>query len=227
MQDGTTNGIQDALDGVRDAMEVLLDALQEPYQTLARAEPDAVLGAPIPVPSYRSPVDVRRLAARVEENGRNAWALRQVEEREGQIRGLQRDYAKGLYSTMSVDQWLAMLTKFREAALGDVLTAMQAPRGWAQIDLMRRNNHAKPFDKDVLSPADVAPELGLAERAVRQRIAEGRLGPWKKEGGRWRITRTAFLQYWDRLAADSDLPHPPGAGEASSGGDPLDHLHLA
>lgn len=226
MESGANPGIQEALDSVHEAMDFLFEALREPYETLATAEPDAVLGSPVATVAYRTPVDLGRIAKRVEENGRNAWALKQVDERQGQIRGLLQDYEKGLYSTMSVSEWLAMLSKFREAALADVMTAKQAPKGWARINLAQRNNHEHPLDKPVLSPKDIAPQLGLDERAVRRRIADGRLGPWKKEGGRWRISRTAFLQYWDRLASDSDQPHPPGAGEPSSGGDGLDHLHL-
>jgi hypothetical protein len=223
MHEGDRGGIQPALDGVRDAMEVLFGALREPYETLAIGDPEAALGGPLAAPTYRSPVNLRAIASRVEENGRNAWALHQVEEREDQIKGLLRDYTRGLYSTMSVAEWFAMIDKFREASLADVMTAMQAPKGWAQIDLANRNNHGHPLDKPVLSPRDVAPELGLDERTVRRQIAAGKLGPWEKAGGRWTISGSAFRRYWDRLASDSDLPHPPGSGEPSVDGDGLDH----
>lgn len=224
MSDVVIKDVRASLDSVREAIGVLFDALIEPYETLAASDPDAVLGAPASSPIYMSPVSVRALAERIEQNGRSAWALGQVEERESQVRELLGDYRKGLYANTTAVEWLSMLGKFREAVMGDVNTAMQAPKSSAQIRLASPNSHPPGFDKDVLTPKDVAPQLGIDERTVRRRITDGHLGPWRKQGRKWVISRDAFLRYWDQLASDSDMPRPPGSsGEAA---DKLDHLHL-
>lgn len=151
---------------------------------------------------------MRLLAEQIEGSGRSAWALRQVEEREAQVSALLRDFGKGLYAGTSAFDWLAMLTKFREAVLTDVNTALQAPKTPARIRLSRPSVPKNGLEKEELSPQDVAPELGVDARTVRRRIQAGQLGPWRKDGRRWVISREAFLRYWDQLASDSDLPRP-------------------
>ncbi len=227
MRDLGEGDVCEALEGVREAVSLALDALSGPYEALAADDPDAVIGAPIAHAVYASPAGLRAVATKIEASGRNAWALRRVEERESQVRELIQDYRRGAYSTTSASAWLSMVQTFREGVIADVLTAMQAPRGWDRIDLDGGNHRAAPLDQPVLSPKDVAPQLGLDEREVRRRIHEGRLGPWKKQGGRWTITREAFFRFWDQLASDADEPHPPGLSSGDASGPHLDHLHLS
>lgn len=226
MRDPASLDVREVLDGVEEAMSLLFDALTESYAALASAEPDAALGAPLALPAYVSPVSLRALATRIEGYGRNTWALRQVEKREAQVKELLHDYRRGAYSTTSVEQWLAMVRTFREAVQGDLNTAMQAPKGWAMIDLAAPGNHRDTLEKPLLTPREVAPQLGVSEKDVRRRIQEGRLGPWRKQGGRWVISRSAFLRYWDQLASDSDQPHPPGGEPGSRAPDRLEHYRL-
>jgi len=228
MSETLSRDLKDALDEMREAVVLALDGLGEPYSALATTEPDAALGAPLPVGAYRSPVSVRALAERIEANGRNAWALRQVEERETQLRELVEEFRRGAFATTAAADWTAMVEKFREALLADILTARQDPRGWARIDLSNRSPSGNGAAATaLLTPRDVAAELSLSEREVRRRIQEGLLGPWHKSGSRWVISREAYLRHWERAADDADLPRPTGSRDV--GGEAfrrLDHYHL-
>jgi len=202
--------MREALEHVLESTNVLFDALLEPFETLAESHPDATIGAPIEAPYIARTSAVREAAERVTRGGRSAWSLYQVAERENQLKGFVRDYRKGLYRSTTAAQWVDMLRNFREAILGDVHTAQQAPRGWDRLDLA--NNVAKPSsdEADLLTPRDVAPELRLGERTVRRKIQEGQLGPWRKSGSRWVIGRDEFLRFWAGQYLDSDVPKPPG-----------------
>ena len=210
MTRGETPVIREALEHVLESTNVLFDALLEPFETLAESHPDATIGAPIEAPYIARTSAVREAAEGVTRGGRSAWSLYQVAERENQLKGFVRDYRKGLYRSTTAAQWVDMLRNFREAILGDVHTAQQAPRGWDRLDLA--NNVAKPSsdEADLLTPRDVAPELRLGERTVRRKIQEGQLGPWRKSGSRWVIGRDEFLRFWAGQYLDPDVPKPPG-----------------
>ena len=209
MNEGEAPAVREALEHVLESTNVLFDALLEPFEALAATHPDATIGAPIEVPYIPRTSAVREATEEVHRGGRSGWSLIQVAERENQLKAFVRDYRRGLYRATSASQWVDMLRTFREAILGDVHTALQAPRGWDRIDLANNVAHAED-DKDLLTPRDVAPELGIGERTVRRKIQDGQLGPWRKKGSRWVIPRDEFLRYWAGVYLDPDVPRPPG-----------------
>ncbi|MFV1959639.1 MAG: hypothetical protein ACC662_09535, partial [Planctomycetota bacterium] len=123
MADLANHDVRRALDGVREAVEHHVDALLAPYDNLAQQAPEAVLGEPVSVEPYVKPAALGHLADQVEEGGRNAWALRQVERQEGRLRNLVEDYRRGRYRTTCAAEWTAGLVRFREQVLGDINTA--------------------------------------------------------------------------------------------------------
>ncbi len=228
MTRGDAPAARKALVQVLESVGMLFDALLGPFDALAETSPDTSIGAPVEVPYIARTSVVREAAERATQGGRSGWSLYQVAERENQLKSFVRDYRKGLYRTTTAAGWVDMLRKFREAILADVQTALQAPRGWDRLDLA--NNHAKPDggQADLLTPRDVAPELRLGERTVRRKIQEGKLGPWRKEGSRWVIGRDQFLRFWASRFLDSDVPRPPGAGDAEADLDErLVHMRLS
>jgi len=227
MTQGEAPAARVALEHVLESTNVLFDALLEPFETLAESHPDASIGSPIEVPYIPRTSAVREAAEHVIRGGRSGWSLYQVAERENQLKAFVRDYRKGLYRATTSAQWVDMLRNFREAILADVRTALQAPRGWDRIDLA--NNVAKPEngDADLLTPRDVAPELGIGERTVRRKIQDGQLGPWRKSGSRWVIGRDEFLRYWAGQYLDPDVPRPPGEDHSQAEVDAkLVHMRL-
>lgn len=210
MTRGEAPAMREALEHVLESTSVLFDALLQPFETLAATHPDAPIGAPIEAPYIPRTSAVRDAAERVTRGGRSAWSLYQVAERENQIKAFVRDYRKGLFRSTTAAQWVDMLRNFREAILGDVHTAQQAPRGWDRLDLANNVQKQDSNDADLLTPRDVAPELRIGERAVRRKIQEGQLGPWRKSGARWVIGRDEFLRFWAGQYLDSDVPKPPG-----------------
>jgi len=209
MTRGETPATQEALEHVLESTTVLFEALLDPFEALAETHPDATIGAPIEVPYIPRTSNVRTAAEAVTRGGRNGWSLYQVAERENQVKTFVRDYRRGLYRTTPAAEWVSMLRNFRDAILGDVHTALQAPRGWDRLDLANHTAPSASVGGDLLSPRDVAPELGLAERTVRRRIQDGKLGPWRKEGSRWVIGRDDFMRYWAGQFLDADVPRPP------------------
>lgn len=210
MTEGEAPAVRDALEHVLESTQVLFDALIEPFEALADTHPDATIGAPVEVPYIPRTSAVREAADRVNRGRQGGWSLYQVAERESQLKTFVRDYRKGLYRSTSASRWVEMLRNFREAILGDVHTALQAPRGWDRLDLA---NHVAPKGgdaNDLLTPREVAPELGIGERTVRRKIQDGQLGPWRKQGSRWVIGRDEFLRYWAGQYLDPDVPRPPG-----------------
>ena len=219
--------VASTLEGVREAVAHALDALTAPYERLASTDGEAVLGSPVRMPTFGRSAKLRALADRIEEGGRNAWALHQVETRENQLGAVLEDYQHGRYSTTPVGDWITMVSRFRDGVLADIHTAMQAPRGWDRLHLGASSRPTGAADGAVLTPKHVAKELGLAERTVRRRILKGELGPWRKRGSRWVISREAFHRHWERLLEDDDVPRPTGEGGAARrANDDLDHLKL-
>ena len=212
MTRGEAPAMREALEHVLESTNLLFDALLEPFETLAETHPDATIGAPIEAPYIARTSAVREAADRVARGGRSAWSLYQVAERENQLKAFVRDYRKGLYRSTTAAQWVDMLRGFREAILGDVHTAQQAPRGWDRLDLTNNaaGRAAPEGDADLLTPREVAPELRMGERTVRRKIQEGQLGPWRKVGARWVIARDEFLRFWAGQYLDPDVPRPPG-----------------
>lgn len=202
--------VRDALEHVLESTNVLFDALLEPFEALAETQPDASIGAPVEVPYVPRTSAVREAAERVRRGRHSGWSLYQVAERENQLKAFVRDYRKGLYRSTSAARWVEMMRNFREAILGDVHTALQAPRGWDRLDLANNVANSEGDATDLLTPRDVAPELGIGERTVRRKIQDGRLGPWRKKGSRWVIGRGEFLRYWAGVYLDPDVPRPPG-----------------
>lgn len=227
MTEGEGPATRKALERVLESANVLFDALLEPFEALAESHPDATIGAPVDVPYIARTSAVREATQQVTRGGRTAWSLFQVRERENQIKTFVRDYRRGLYRATTAARWVDMLRAFREAVLGDVNTALQAPRGWDRLDLANHVGEAETSDTDLLTPREVAPELGIGERTVRKRIQAGRLGPWRKQGARWVIGRDEFLRYWASVYLDSDVPRPPGDEHSQSELDAkLVHLRL-
>ena len=215
------------LETVRESVSVLFDALLVPFEALAESHPDAAIGAPVEVPYVARTSAVRKVAEDVVRGGRSGWSLYQVAERESQVKSFVRDYRRGLYRATTSAQWVDMLRTFREAILADVNTALQAPRGWDRLDLAKQVEKPAGDGGDLLTPRDVAPELGIGERTVRKRIQAGRLGPWRKRGSRWVIARDDFLRYWAGVYLDPDVPRPPGEEHTQAEVDAkLVHLRL-
>ena len=210
MTRGDAPAMRLALEQVLESTNVLFDALLGPFEILAATHPDASIGAPIEVPYVPRTSTVRELAEQVTRGGRSGWSLYQVAERENQLKAFVRDYRRGLYRATTAAQWVDMLRNFREAILGDVHTAQQAPRGWDRLDLANNVPKQDTDEADLLTPRDVAPELRLGERTVRRKIQEGQLGPWRKTGARWVISRDEFLRFWAGQYLDPDVPRPPG-----------------
>lgn len=210
-------GSQNALERVLDSASAVFEALLQPYEALADAEPDTPIGAPLPVPDFATTQAVREIIARVVGGGRPGWALEQVEERQREVHEFVAAYRRGDFRESSAANWVGEVREFRDAVLSDLHTAMQAPRGWARIDLgpvAAARHHAG--GNDLLTPKDAARELRLPERTVRRRILQGDLGPWRKEGSRWVIARDAFLRHWgDRMLA-TDAPRPPAANHTEA-----------
>ena len=217
-----------ALEGVLESMNLAFEALLQPYERLAATDGNAVLGSPLRLPTYARSVALQTLSDKIEAGGRNAWALHQVETRENQLGAVMEDYQHGKYSTTSVGDWVAMVVRWRDGVLADVHTAMQAPRGWDRLHLGVAVPSKGQRDADLLTPKDVAAQLRLAERTVRRRVKDGKLGPWRKRGSRWVISRGAFHRYWERLLEDDDIPRPAagGGGHLPDGQDGLDHVPL-
>lgn len=227
MTRGEAPATREALEHVLESTTVLFEALLEPYEALAETDPDATVGVPRDVPYLPRTSDLRAVAERVLRGGRNAWSLYQVAERENQIKSFMRDYRRGLYRSTRAGDWVSMMRNFRDAILGDVHTALQAPRGWDRLDLANNVAPAESTAGDLLTPRDVAPDLNLAERTVRRRIQDGKLGPWRKEGSRWVIGREEFMRYWAGQYLDADVPRPPGEQHTQAEVDErLEHVRL-
>jgi len=230
MTQSAVPAVRDALGHVRESAELVFDAMLEPYAALAKADPSAVIGRPVRVPEFARSNAVRQVVDEATRHGKGAWALSQVEERQRQIVEFVADYRKGLYRETPTADWVGRVKQFRDAVRADLNTAMQAPKGWDRVNLLNTDATKAPgFDKDILTSKDVAAELGLAERTVRRKIQEGKLGPWRKQGSRWVITRQEFLHFWaDRLLeTDSDVPHPPVDDHSPrEAAERLDHVKL-
>jgi excisionase family DNA binding protein len=186
----------------------VFDALLAPYELPSRVPPGAPIGPPVKVPYKAGRSEVRAIADRKAREGLSSWYLHQVAEREAQLRKFVGDYRKGLYKRMPSADWLGMVERFRDAVLTDIHTAQQAPRGWDRRALGGTGKQPAGSPQDLLTPGEIAPELGIGERSVRRRIQEGRLGPWRKEGTRWVIGRDEFMRYWAARLLDSDMPRP-------------------
>lgn len=225
MAQSQTRELTQALEGVLESVSLVFDALLRPYETLAATDGRSVLGSPLRVPPFVRSVALREAADQIEARGRSAWSLHQVETRENQLGAFLSDYRKGRYRATPVGEWVGMVSRFRDGVLADLHTAMQAPRGWDRLHLGQPPAVGTHHDADLLGPKDVAAELRIAERTARRRIQEGKLGPWRKRGSRWVITRGAFHRYWERLIEDDDVPRPGSPGDASTP-DELDHVHL-
>ncbi len=227
MAESETRDLTQTLQGVLEATTLAFESLLAPYEKLASADGDAALGSPLRLPTFGRSPQLKTLADRIEAGGRNAWALHQVETRESQLGTLLDDYVHGKYSATSVADWVSQVTRFRDGVFADIHTAMQAPRGWDRLNLAGTAVPAGQDDGEWLTPKDVAADLKLAERTVRRRVLEGKLGPWRKRGNRWVITRGAFHRFWERLLQDDDVPHPAGdGGRVRDPGDGLDHVRL-
>lgn len=210
MSQSVKPAVREALERVRENAAVVFEALLTPYQSLADAEPGVALGAPVTIPDYERTSGVRRVVEEARRNGRGAWALQQVEERQIQVEDLVRDYRKGLFAETAAADWVGRVQRFRDAVHADLNTAMQAPRGWDRLELRSASGHGDGTSEELLTPKDVAPQLSMGERTVRRKIQEGKLGPWQKQGSRWVIPKEAFLRFWSDLLvdADADVPRP-------------------
>lgn len=209
--------VRETLDRVRDSAEVVFESLLEPYEALARADPSAALGAPTDMPRFAPCDAVKQVVEEAARHGKGAWSLNQVEERQRQICDLLDEYKKGLYRETTVADWVLKVKRFRDAVWADLNTALQAPKGFDRVNLLGNDAAAVPgFDKELLTSKDVAAELKLGTRTVRRHIQEGKLGPWRKQGSKWVISREEFLRFWaDRLLqSDSDVPRPPATNPA-------------
>lgn len=227
MTRGEAPAAREALEHVLESTTVLFEALLTPFEALADSSPDATIGAPVEVPYIPRTTDVRSVAETVKRGGRNGWSLYQVAERENQIKSFVRDYRQGLYRATRAADWVSMVRNFRDAILADVHTALQAPRGWDRLDLANDVPPGVESTAGLLTPRDVAPELKLAERTVRRRILEGKLGPWRKEGSRWVIGRDEFVRHWAGINLDADVPRPPALRHTEAELDErLEHVRL-
>lgn len=227
MAESEPKELKQTLGGVLESITLAFESLLGPYEKASMADGDAALGSPLRLPTFGRSAELRRLSDQIEAGGRNAWALHQVETRENQLGTVLDDYHHGKYSTTPTGDWVAMVSRFRDGVLADVHTAMQAPRGWDRLNLGGQTASTGQSDTDLLTPKDVAGQLKLAERTVRRRVLEGKLGPWRKRGNRWVITRGAFHRYWERLLEDDDVPRPAGDGPDAQGAkDGLDHVKL-
>lgn len=221
--------VREALEHVRESVAVVFEAMLEPYAALAHADPSAVLGRPVRIPEFVRVAGVRAVVEEAARHGKGAWALNQVEERQRQIAEFAADYRKGLYRDTSAADWVGKVKQFRDAVDADLNTAMQAPKGWDRVNLLKSAGKIPGFDKDVLTSKDVAAEFGMGERTVRRKIQEGKLGPWRKQGSRWVITRQEFLRFWADmlLESDSDVPRPTVANHsAAEVEERLEHVKL-
>ena len=228
MPESETPAVREALEHVRECADLVFEALLSPYEALANADPSTPIGQPTRIPEYPYTSGVRAVVEEAAKNGKGAWSLHQVDERQKQISDLIHEYRSGRYAKTSAAEWVSKVRTFRDAVQADVNTAMQAPRGWDRLDLLN-GGKTDGIQKNLLSPRDVAPELKLAERTVRRRILEGHLGPWRKQGSRWVISREEFLRFWaDRLLeTDSDIPHPPKENhDLREVEERLDHVRL-
>ena len=183
MTRGEAPAMRAALDQVLESTNVLFDALMGPFETLAESHPDASIGAPIEVPYVPRTSTVREVAEQVTRGGRSGWSLYQVAERENQLKAFVRDYRRGLYRATTAAHWVDMLRNFRNAILGDVHTAQQAPRGWDRLDLANNVPKRDADAADLLTPRPgrLARRQGRRGTQARQRQDCGghsrRVGP--------------------------------------------------
>ena len=170
MPETESQELSQTLGSVLESVTLAFESLLGPYEKLAMADSSAAIGSPLQLPTIGRSAQLRTLADRIEAGGRNAWALHQVETRENQLGTVLEDYRHGRYSTTSVGDWVAMVSRFRDGVVADIHTAMQAPRGWDRLALGARSSSAgEPMQAETLTPQDVAPELRLNERTVRRR----------------------------------------------------------
>ena len=207
------NDVEAALHDLRHDVASYFHLLRQPYEALARREPGAAIQHPRDVATSRWTYPFRELAAGILRAGGEVWPLYRVDRRQRQIEDFDHDYHAGRYGGVPAGEWLTMLSEFERLVLEDVQAAQRALSSWRQLQLPVLSVEG---EKEIWTPADAARHMGVGTPALRRSIREGRAGPWRREGSRWRIRREEFLKHFSENASESGVAAKPTRSEATS-----------